>query len=448
MSRAFGTSGSKVQSMFSRRHTTAAVFLLLLPFAVIASEDQSERVRELERKLQKSIDMIEQLQSRVRALENSAKTPTPAPPTPVATAPVSQQDNTRLAQLENSVAQMASNASAKVAPTGLPLRGFADVGYGQRSGATAKGFNLGSLDFYLTPDFGNGFRGLAELIFETASEGGLATDLERLQLGYDVNDSLTLWVGRFHTPYGYWNNAFHHGAQIQASILRPKFIAFEDAGGVLPAHSVGLWATGKTDSAVGKITYNAYIANAQTIEMQGVAGSGVLSPNTGAAQNGRATVGGSLGIQFKGAFKGLETGAHWLSSHIDDDSALFNRTRVGMYGGYLVYDENGWEIIGETYQFRNRSEGKSYTSNASFLQIGHTTGAFTAFGRAEKARFDQADPYFSQQESGRSYSRLSTGLKFDLTSSAALKFELLRHRPKEAGLESYSEGRAQFAVRF
>ena len=426
---------------------SATMVLLLLPFTALAADDQPERVRELEKTLQKSLDMIEQLQKRVNALESTAKTS--APPAAVPITALIAADAERIARLEQSVAQIATtSASATSALSGIPLRGFADVGYAQRSGATAKGFNLGSVDFYLTPAFGNSFRGLAELIFETGSNNALGTDLERLQLGFDVNDSLTLWAGRFHTPYGYWNNAFHHGAQIQASILRPRFIAFEDNGGVLPSHSVGIWATGKTDTTFGKLTYNGYVANAQTIELQNGPGSGVLIPNTAGAPNGRATVGGSLGIRFSGALKGLETGVHWLKSTIDDTGTIANRTRVGMFGGYLVYDEQDWEIIGEAYQFRNRSAGKSFGSNASFLQVGRILGAFTVFGRAEKARFDQADPYFGQQENGRSYSRLSTGLKFDLTPTAALKFEFLRHKPKEAGQESYNEGHAQFAVRF
>jgi hypothetical protein len=433
------------------RRCAFVVILLLHPFAANAAEDQSERVRELEKKLQKSMEMIEQLQTRMRALENAAK---PVVPAAVAIPAGSAQtaEGNRITQLEQNVAQMVSNASsasnASSTAVGIPLRGFADIGYRQRSGETTKGFNLGSLDFYLTPSFGNGFRGLAELIFETGAGGGLATDLERLQVGYDFNDSLTLWAGRFHTPYGYWNNAFHHGAQIQASILRPRFIGFEDNGGTLPAHSVGLWATGKIDSGGGKISYNAYVANAQTIELENGPGSGVLSPNAAGSPNGRATLGGSLGFHFSGALKGTEVGAHWLTSTIDDTSAEANRTRVGMFGGYFVYNENDWEIIGETYQFRNRSGGKSFSSNASFLQIGREFGTFTVFGRAERGRFDQADPYFGQQESGRSYSRLSTGLKFDVTPSAALKFELLRHRPKDSGQESYNEGLAQFAVRF
>ena len=50
------------------RYAIAAILSLSLPFAAIAAEDQTERVRELEKKLQKSMEMIEQLQSRMRAL--------------------------------------------------------------------------------------------------------------------------------------------------------------------------------------------------------------------------------------------------------------------------------------------------------------------------------------------------------------------------------------------
>lgn len=420
----------------------AAVIFLLSPLAAMAAEDPTERIRELEKKLLKSLEMIEQLQTRVRTIETTAK---PSVPATVA-APA---DASRITQLEQSVAQIAANSSnISSGLTGIPLYGFMDVGYGQRSDRARKGFRLGSLDLYLTPNFGNGFRGLVELIFEIGENGELITDLERLQVGYDFSDALTLWGGRFHTPYGYWNTAFHHGVQIQTSILRPRFLAFEDNGGILPAHSVGLWATGKVDSSGNKLVYNAYIANAQTIELQTGPGSGVLSPNMAGSSRGPATVGGSVGVRFTGGLNGLEIGAHGLTSSIDDTDIIPNRTRLGMFGGYFVYDENDWEIIGETYQFRNRNAGRAFHSNASFLQIGREFGLITVFGRAENGSFNQADPYFAQQENGRSYSRFSTGLKYNLTPSAALKFELLRHKSKDPSLESYSEGLAQFAVRF
>jgi len=137
-------------------------------------------------------------------------------------------------------------ALAQAESDGVPLHGFADAGFAahSRNSSDPKGFNVGSLDFYLTPQFDNNIKGLVEIIFETTSTGEVATDLERLQMGYTFSDNATLWGGRFHTPYGYWNTGFHHGAQIQTAILRPRFLDFEDKGGILPAHMVGLWLGG------------------------------------------------------------------------------------------------------------------------------------------------------------------------------------------------------------
>jgi len=65
--------------------------------------------------------------------------------------------------------------------------------------------------FYLAPKLGDRVVSLAELIFETGPDGHVGTDLERFQIGYQFNDQATVWVGRFHTPYGYVNTALHHG---------------------------------------------------------------------------------------------------------------------------------------------------------------------------------------------------------------------------------------------
>ncbi|MFX6330640.1 hypothetical protein ABTF76_20520, partial [Acinetobacter baumannii] len=63
----------------------------------------------------------------------------------------------------------------------------------------------------------------------------------------------------------YWNTAFHHGAQIQTAVLRPKFLEFEDGGGILPAHTVGLWGTGRLRLGDGRIEYDLYAGNGARI---------------------------------------------------------------------------------------------------------------------------------------------------------------------------------------
>jgi len=65
-------------------------------------------------------------------------------------------------------------------------------------------------------------------------------EFERLQLGYEANTELTLWLGRFHQPASGWNTLHHHGAYLQTSITRPWIEAWEDEHGVVPQHVTGV----------------------------------------------------------------------------------------------------------------------------------------------------------------------------------------------------------------
>jgi hypothetical protein len=422
----------------------AAAGLLGSPAAT--AQDEAARIRELERKLERSLQLIDQLTNRVNELERG---PAPAPRTAAPAKP--EQQEARIETLEKSVSQMAS-ARGDRDDLGVPLRGFTDVGYEHSSLARGdhrkSGFVLGNLDLFITPNFGR-VKMLAELNFEVDEAGGLATDLERLQLGYTFSDSLTGWIGRFHTPYGYWNNAFHHGAQIQTAVTRPRFIDFEDRGGILPSHSVGLWATGRVPTAGGKVVYDAYLTNGNRIR------EGVLDFNAHRDDNTNKAVGGNVGFRFTGALDGLLVGLHGMSQHVasyDAVGTLQARTRMGMSGGYYYFDIAEWEGIGEYYRFRNKDLSGAtgtHASWAAFLQLGRTfMGLWTPYYRWEKAALDLSDPYFATQESGRNYSRHVLGIRYSLNPNTALKLEANRTREFLGEDKSYTEARAQFAVRF
>ncbi|MGC2049694.1 MAG: hypothetical protein WA635_13925, partial [Gallionella sp.] len=202
---------------------------------------------------------------------------------------------------------------------GVPLHGFLDVGYAINSKDSTNpalpglpnGFNVGSLDIYLTPQFEGKVKTLIELIFENTPEGSLATDLERAQIGYTFSDAATMWAGRFHSPYGYWNTAYHHGAQMQTAILRPRFLDFVDKGGILPAHMIGLWANGKIRAGGGRFTYDAYAGNGPGIAVEPGVG-GVLDPQTAGDSNHQAMVGFNLGYEFGGWADGLRLALYGL----------------------------------------------------------------------------------------------------------------------------------------
>ncbi len=192
------------------------------------------------------------------------------------------------------------NASRNADDTGLPLHGFADVGVGTHNPINPglKGFNVGNLDFYMTPRLGDRTRALFELNTEVSSGGSVGVDLERAQIGYQFSDQATVWLGRYHTPYGYVNTALHHGNWINNSLRRPNFLQFEDNGGIVPAHTVGVWLTGlsRTGGGGGKLLYDIYIGNSQQIV------AGVLDMRNAGNADGQLIAGGrvALSVQWRG----------------------------------------------------------------------------------------------------------------------------------------------------
>ncbi len=406
------------------------------------AQTEVDRIAELERKLERSVQQLARLGARVQELEAG-----------------------RAAEGERSAAAVkpersGSSAAAPPAPVseiaalaaGLAVHGFADVGFAAGSKGRPVGGQVGSFDLYMTPQFGERAKGLVELVFEVGRSGALAVDLERLQFGYAFSDALTLWAGRFHTPLGFWNTAFHHGQQLQTAITRPRFLDFEDAGGVLPAHTVGVWGSGAFNLPAGRLSYDVYMGNAPTIDMEDPnrPGSGVLNPGMAGAGARSASIGANVSLRLGGALDGLTLGLHALRSKVADTLAAPNRSRLALAGGWLSYDNDDWELLAELYRFRNveLGSGAARSSRASYLQIGRSFGDWTPYTRVERTAFDQSDPYFAQQESGASYSRDVLGVRYELTPTMALKVEGQRMRFHDRSLPSYSELRSQLAVRF
>jgi hypothetical protein len=274
----------------------------------------------------------------------------------------------------------------------------------------------------------------------------VSVDLERAQIGYQFSDQATVWVGRYHTPYGYVNTALHHGSWINNSLRRPKFLQFEDNGGIVPAHTVGLWLTGSTHVGSGKLLYDVYAGNSQEIIKR------VLDMRNAGNANGHMGGGARVAYQFStGAAEGLTLGVHAFTARISDDAVPTNATRVLAYGGYAVYDTDQWENIAEIYLFDDRDiNGGSGThrSNAGFLQLGYRATWGVPYARYERTVLEQSDPYFAALEGGGSYHRIALGARFDIDLKSAIKLELAHTRLTDRSLEQYGEGLVQYAIRF
>src|ERR1700722_18604743 len=318
----------------------AALFLgLMLTLSPPAFADPASdaKIEALQKKLDHSLKMIEALTARVKELEQqqaaqaraaansnpsavARNTPPAAPPTAAPAPAPAAQDQQRIEAVEQKVAQIeTANATRQQDDTGLPIHGFADVNLGNHNlyFPYFHGFNVGSLDFYLTPKLGDRVVSLAELIFETGPDGVVGTDLERFQIGYQFNDQATVWVGRFHTPYGYVNTALHHGVWLADALRRPKFANFEDKGGVMPAHTTGVWLTGAMREDNGKFLYDFYTGNGQHIQ------GGIVDMQNGGNLHGAAMFGSRLSYQLiGGGADGLLVGGNGFTDKGKDDNPL------------------------------------------------------------------------------------------------------------------------------
>jgi hypothetical protein len=431
------------------RRATLVVLCLSLA-CVPARADDAERIRALERKLDTSMRLIEQLSARIAELEragkpgappsaaaggvaSSASAPASAAPMSASAASAPDANAEAIATLRDEVNQISEGLARRGYDTGLPVHGFADVDVASSTDSDPlrlRGFYGGTLDLYLTPQFGDRVRSLTEIAFEYDNNGSGSVDVERLQLGYTVSDSLTLWMGRFHTPFGVWNTSFHHGAFLQTSIYRPRFVEFEDRGGLIPAHSVGLWGTGKHELGAGKLTYDVYVANGPSIRQR------QLDFNPFTDDNTSKEVGLNLGYQPGGAWRGLWFGGHAFTTRVDafaDNGTRLSQTRVRTSGAYASYEANEWEMYSEYYRFDNEDTGTGIThrSHAGYVHVGHTFGQFTPYLRWERNSLDPNDAYFASQTLGRSFTRFVGGARYALDPRASFKLEF--SRSEEAG---------------
>jgi hypothetical protein len=437
---------------------------LVAIFPAAAQTSDSDRIKALEDKFNQSLSVIEQLQKRIAELEQH-----PATAAPAATA--GPEVSNRVETLEQDVAGLQTSVARIPTDTGIPIHGFIDVDYSAHNGNTLpyqrEGFRLGTFDLYMAPQIGDHVKGLVEVAFEYpdygSASGVLGTDLERLQLGYTVNDSLTVWGGRFHTPYGYWNTAFHHGAEIQTSINRPRFVAFEDQGGILPAHTVGAWATGKLDTAAGRLNYDLYAGNSDSMR------DGQLDYNAVGFDEASPTVGFRVSLSPKAApelvvgFNALQEKVDAFDSNVPGgqvNGALIGSIGFQMLGAFGYYESDNWEIISEYYRFNNTDLYGSAGTNqswAGFAQAGyHLAERLTGFGRYEKAALNQNDPYFALMNGGNqgttfygsSYYRSTVGLRYDLDQRASVKLQWEQMVDDADAGQTVNWLRMQYAVRF
>ncbi len=388
--------------------------------------------------------------------------------------------------------------------TGLQLHGFANMGWAYDTSTDnhrkySRDFYLNNFDVYFNPDLGNRARFLAELVFEPDAESQQPTiDAERLQAGYVVSKYLTAWIGRFHTPLGYYVISYHHGMQLQTAVEKPRFVDFEDHYGVLPVHSNGIWLNGNFTLGEQRFALMGWVSNSDRLVTDS---DGFTSLDFDMARNDnhKLAYGARLNWVAGGKLDGLQVGTTVLSEQIDymgggdvsyganggtvdngnanqnvgqpqgnPSSNVWDNTNGNiykngtfssnflLYGLHAVYEAHGIEFLNEFYGFHNSDvlhPGPSWDSYAGFSQLAYWINGISApFVRFERAFFNQNDPYFLSQYNGLPYTKYALGYRYNLNDSSALKLELSRtsfnaHSNTNSG-QAYNDVHFDYSIRF
>src|SRR6185437_10838677 len=97
----------------------------------------------------------------------------------------------------------------------LQIRGFGDVNFSASDQkGSVSGFNLGQFVLHFASPLSRKVSYFGEVSF-TAQPANYELQVERSIIRYDYNDYFKISFGKYHTPIGYWNAAFHHGAWLQ-----------------------------------------------------------------------------------------------------------------------------------------------------------------------------------------------------------------------------------------
>src|SRR6201984_1045399 len=210
-----------------------------------------QRIEQLEADQKALKDRVAQLESAQKpgSTANSGAQPAPAPATAHLGEPTETPDTEKM----------------DVSKTLLNIRGFGDFGlYGGNQKGQTTSFSLGELNLFVTSNISDRFKFLREIVFEANSGespsnqvpiNAFKAEPERVLLEYSLNDYFNLAAGRFHTAIGYYNTAYHHSTWLQTTTGRPFLFEFEDSGGILPPHTLGVSASGAIPSGAMGLPY-------------------------------------------------------------------------------------------------------------------------------------------------------------------------------------------------
>jgi hypothetical protein len=328
-----------------------------------------------------------------------------------------------------------------VSKTLLRIRGFGDISlHGDTQKGDTTSFSLGQLDLFVTSDVSDKFRFLGEIVFEGGpdkiygtTEGqpnSFSVDVERYLLQYSHNDYFNLSAGRGHTAIGYYNTAYHHSSWLQTTTGRPFLYEFEDRGGILPDHMVGVSLSGQVPSGSLGLHYVAEVGNgrASRTPLDEEPVQNEIDDQNHKAFNLAAFV-------RPEGIRGFQSGL----SFYRDVLAPAGSPRIGetILAAHAVLIRPKFEWLNEALLDRHTLIGTSSVFNTPgfYTQISRQWASYRPYFRYQYMNVASNEPVFPDVALRHGP---TAGLRFDASESVALKFQydytFLRNQPGVNGL--------------
>lgn len=383
--------------------------------------DQTEQIKAL-------MQRVEALEKQVAELRADRVAPTPPAPatTPPENAAVSAEaappsQPVEAQPLAKPVVQAHDHDSAIPQDTArqmethypsLQIRGFGDADFAATDQkGTHSGFYLGQLDLHIASALSQKISYFGEITMN-AHPNEYTIEVERSIIRYDYDDYFKISFGRFHTPIGYWNTAFHHGAWLETTVDRPFMVKI--GGTFNPLHLVGALAEGHIPSGGLGLQYNVGIGNGR--------GTLIGRPgDSGDNNNNRAWVAKVFARPTK--VYGLEVGGSVYRDKITLPAGAEYREWISSV--YVAWTKGAPEFISEfdNVNHTNIFTNETANSNAFYAQFAYRLPwfekAWKPYYRFEYTHMPLSEQVFTYQPQMESI----LGVRYDISNFAAFKLE-------------------------
>ncbi|MGB8475000.1 MAG: porin [Candidatus Acidiferrum sp.] len=388
------------------------------------SENQAEQIKALMERvseLEKRLAEVEAKQAAMAPAASPVLSAAASPAPTAATPPVEKsapEEATAKVQPPHSMEGQANQVAVGQMETHYPnlqIRGFADMDFSATDQKGSKsGFYLGQLDLHLASALSSKISYFGEMTFN-AHPTGYTVEVERSIIRYDYNDYFKVSFGRYHTPIGYWNTAFHHGAWLETSIDRPEMVKV--GGTFIPLHFVGLQVEGNIPSGGLGLAYDVGVGNGrgEIISRPGDAGDN---------NNNRAWVANVYARPTK--LYGLQFGASVYHDKITfADGRNF---REWITSAHVAWTRGAPELLAEFANVNHRQYFTNVSTNnpGFYVQVGYRLpwleNTLKPYYRFEYLHTPENEAVFTNLDLVESI----FGLRYDISNYAAFKTEYRR----------------------